>query len=134
MKRLPLSALIAALILIAGCSTFRGPKLEDLTKTAESFHKDLLFERYSVAAKSVTPALRAEYLQNINSQRLHFAEIEILSMDTCTPDKKDCVYVQNTIQWYAGFSPNVVTSIVTEKWTYDENSGLWLLVEQEQGK
>jgi len=134
MKRMPLLALVATLIFLVGCASLRGPKIEDLTKTAENFHKDLIFERYSIAAKSVTPALRAEYLQNINSQRLRFAEIEILSMDTCTPDKKDCVYVQNSIQWYAGYSPNVGTSIVTEKWTYDENSGIWLLVEQEQSK
>lgn len=132
MKRLIL--LFATLSLTLGCATFHGPKLEDLTKTAESFHKDLLFERYSIAAKNITPALRSEYLQNITSQQLHFAEIEILSMDACQPNKKDCVYVFTTIQWYVGYSPNVGTSSVTEKWKYNEESGLWFLVEQERTK
>ncbi len=108
--------------------------MEDLTKVVDSFHKDLIFERYSIAAKNITPPLRAEYVNNINKQQLRFAEIEVMAMETCVPDKKECVYVTNQVQWYAGHSPVVSSSVITEKWVYDVDSGLWTLMEQEENK
>lgn len=119
--------------LLTACSSFSGPKLEDLTKTVESFHKDLLFERYAIAAKNLVPELRADYVQNLTRQQLRFAEIEIMTMDLCTPDNKGCAYITNQVQWYAGHSPVVTSTIVTEKWVYNEEAGIWLMKEQTDG-
>ena len=119
--------------LLTACSSFGGPKLEDLTKTVESFHKDLLFERYAIAAKNLVPELRADYVQNLTSQHLRFAEIEIMTMDLCTPENKGCAYITNQVQWYAGHSPVVTSTLVTEKWIYNEEAGIWQMKEQTEG-
>ena len=124
---------LTAIDFLSACSSFQGPKLEDLTKTVESFHKDLLFERYAIAAKSLVPELRAEYVQNLTSQRLRFAEIEIMTMDLCSPENKGCAYITNQIQWYTGHSPVVTSTIVTEKWVYEEEAGIWMMKEQTEG-
>ena len=125
--------LFIAVAILIGCASFRGPKLEDLTKTVESFHKDLLFARYAIAAKNLVPELRAEYVQNLSTQQLRFAEIEIMTMDICAPDNKGCAYITNQVQWYAGHSPIVKSTVITEKWIYNEERSIWQMQEQTEG-
>lgn len=114
-----------------------GPSLEDLQKDVESYHRDLLFERYDVAAKSLAPGSRAGYLENIYTQGLRFAEIEVVTLDACqgiddAKDVKGCAVVLTKVQWYAGQSPSVQTNHVAETWKYDEEKKSWFLSEQTQ--
>ena len=61
--------LIAAAILLSlvACQS-RKADLKSLIRNVENYHKDLLFERYEIAAKNIQPSSRVEWLNAIKSQ------------------------------------------------------------------
>ncbi|MCL2326497.1 MAG: hypothetical protein FWC40_08405 [Proteobacteria bacterium] len=130
--RLKIAALLGLCLALAACRSMGGPKLEDLTKDVDAYHRDLIFERYDVAAKRLDPLHRASYIENIRQQRLRFAEIDVMSVEPCQPQAKDCMLVSVHVQWYSHHSPVLQSNMLTEKWQYDEEQKTWLLIEQTQ--
>ena len=129
-----------AMLGLTGCQTAKAD-LASLVKDVEAYHRDLLFERYDVAAKRITPSQRMEWLQAIQSQHLSFAEIDIVATEACpetseTGDKEkttpDCTQILSQMQWYSGASPVVSTGRVLSTWQYDREAKAWFIVEQEQ--
>ena len=46
---------------------------------------------------------------------------------------KGCAYITNQVQWYAGHSPIVKSTVITEKWIYNEERAIWQMQEQTEG-
>lgn len=112
--------------------------LKSLIRNVESYHKDLLFERYEIAARNIQPSSRAEWLNAIVSQNLRFAEIEIISTGPCDPagsekrdDVENCAVIESNMQWYANGAPTVHAARVRSTWEYRKDDG-WVIVEQNQ--
>lgn len=140
MKLYLLLTIVACLLMmttICACQT-KGD-FKSLIKDVESYHRDLIFERYEIAAKNITPKQRGAWLDAIQSQNLHFAEIEIMSTSPCDiteavdKDEKDkCAVIESYMQWFVKGSPSVQEGRVRTTWQYDEEEKVWFIVEQEQ--
>ena len=128
---------IAACAILCGCKTKTDFKA--LIKDVESYHRDLIFERYEIAAKNITPKSRAAWLEAIQSQHLHFAEIEIMATSPCDvtevvdkEEKEKCAVIESQMQWFVNGSPSVQSGRVRTTWQYDSEEKAWFIVEQEQ--
>ena len=137
MKSAYLLTALAALLVLGACQSQKSD-LKSLVRTVESYHKDLLFERYEIAAKNIQPSSRSEWLNAIKSQHLRFAEIEIISTAQCDPGEIDnpetvenCAIIESNMQWYSNGAPTVYSARVRSMWQYFKDSG-WLIVEQNQ--
>ncbi len=132
--------LLLLLFIIAFCSACSTKTdFKALVKNVESYHRDLIFERYEVAAKNITPKSRAAWLEAIQSQKLHFAEIEIMSTSPCDvtdvvdkDQKEKCAVIESQMQWFVNGSPSVQSGRVRTTWQYDDEEKVWFIVEQEQ--
>ena len=123
-----------ALVLMTACNTGKSD-LKNLIRDVESYHRDLIFERYEIAAKYITPESRMPWLEAMRSQNLRFAEIEILSTEDCTKDEKDaplCMNILSQMQWYAGSSPVIKTTRIQAVWQFDAEEKAWHLIEQSE--
>ena len=137
MKSLYSFIILLLLLIFPACQSHKSD-LKSLIRDVESYHKDLLFERYEIAAKNIQPSSRAEWLNAIVSQNLRFAEIEIISTGPCDSaeiekreDVENCAVIESNMQWYANGSPTVHAARVRSTWEYHEDSG-WIIVEQSQ--
>lgn len=122
-------------MLFTGCQTSKSG-FQALIKDVEDYHKNLIFERYEIAAQRIAPNGRAAWLEGITSQSLRFAEIEIVSSNPCKhsdPDKKDgCFIIESHMQWYPSNSPTVYSGRVFSTWEYNDTEKNWIIVEQKQ--
>lgn len=134
-KYLTCCFILALLPSLPGCQTSKT-EFQSLIKDVEQYHRDLIFERYEIAARRIAPNSRASWLDGINSQKLRFAEIEVVSSSPCQhsdPDEdKGCFVIESQMQWYPGNSPSVYTGRVFSTWEYNKAEKGWLIVEQEQ--
>ena len=123
---------ILAIILVLGLCACQSSNrnLSSLMRDVDSYHKDLLFDRYEYAAKRIAPASRMKWLEAISQQDIHFSEIDVVSSDYCTPNNQDCVIVRAQVQWYSESSPSIQTSKTETTWEYNEETKQWLIVEQ----
>lgn len=122
------------LVFLCACADSKS-SLKSLFKDVEAYHKDLIFERYEIAAKRISPESRGDWLEAILSQHLKFSEIEIVSSQDCTkstPDAPVCICIISHVQWYANASPVVKTNRLHSVWQFDEEQKTWFLVEQTQ--
>lgn len=133
---LPCAACLLCLITLAACQT-KGD-FKELIKDVESYHRDLIFERYEIASKNITPKQRATWLEAMQSQNIHFAEIEIMSTSPCDitetveDDNKDmCAVIESQMQWFVNGSPSVQSKRVKSTWEYNKEEKSWFIVEQE---
>lgn len=110
-----------------------------LIKNVESYNHDLLFERYEIAAKNIAPESRAQWLESIQSQHLHFAEIEIASTAPCESDEiiddelydpEKCAVIFSQVQWYVNGSPSVQNERIRSVWQYAREEKAWYIVDQ----
>ncbi len=104
--------------------------LSSLMRDVDSYHKDLLFDRYEYAAKRIAPSSRMKWLEAISQQDIHFSEIDVVSSDYCSPSNENCVIVQAQVQWYSGSSLSIQTTNTQTTWEYDEEAKTWFIVEQ----
>ena len=118
-------------ILMSSCNTPHGD-MATLLRDIDSYHRDLLFERYEIAAKRITPSERMSWLSAMKSQELHFAEIELLGTQPCSEYTEQCYIVDSQMQWYSGSSPSVNSSHVTSTWQFDTKTKSWQIVELSQ--
>ena len=137
MKSLYTLGIILLLLTLGACKSQQAD-LKTLIRNVESYHKDLLFERYEIAAKNIQPSSRAEWLNAIVSQNMHFAEIEIISTGPCDSfdvekreEIENCAVIESNMQWYANGSPTVHAARVRSTWEYHKDYG-WVIVEQNQ--
>ena len=122
------------LVLFCACAESKS-SLKSLVRDVEAYHKDLIFERYEIAAKHIAPESRGDWLEALISQNLKFSEIEIVSSQDCTkstPDAPTCICIISRVQWYANASPVVKTNRLHTVWQFDEDQKSWFLVEQTQ--
>lgn len=134
------------------------PKVKSPVDDVEAYHRDLIFERYDVAAKRIAPASRFEWLNALRSQGIRFAEIQIQSTEECTDEPTSsnntatssaldvadtkstderqeptpCVRIFSIVQWYSNAAPTLKTSHVTTTWNYDYETKTWNIVEQNE--
>ena len=134
------------------------PKVKSPVDDFEAYHRDLIFERYDVAAKRIAPASRFEWLNALRSQGIRFAEIQIQSTEECTDEPTSssntatssaldvadakstderqeptpCVRIFSIVQWYSNAAPTLKTSHVTTTWNYDYETKTWNIVEQNE--
>lgn len=135
-----LFAVVACSIaLSATACASRKNNFKDLVKNVESYHKDLVFQRYEIAAKNITPIQRAAWLEAIKAQNMHFADIEIMSTMPCEnmdvvdkEEKERCAVIISQVQWYSEGSPSVHSATVSTTWQFDEKEKDWRIVEQAQ--
>ena len=106
--------------------------MSQLLRDVDSYNRDLLFQRYEVAAKKITPSQRLNWLSAMKAQNLHFTEIEVVGTQTCAKENDQCVLIDSEMQWYTGNSPSVNAGHVTAVWQYDMDEKAWLIVEQSQ--
>ena len=111
------------------CACSSRHSLSSLMRDVDSYHKDLLFDRYEYAAKRIAPASRLKWLEAVTAQGIHFSEIDVVSSDYCSSNQDDCVIVQTQIQWYSSGSPSIQTSNTETVWEFDEESKTWFIVE-----
>lgn len=137
MKSAYLLTALAALLVLGACQSQKSD-LKSLVRNVESYHKDLLFERYEIAAKNIQPSSQVDWLNAIQSQHLRFAEIEIVSVGECDPGMIDnpeavenCAVIESNMQWYSNGAPTVHSARVRSVWQYFKDSG-WYIVEQNQ--
>lgn len=146
--------LLLPLTLIS-CNATRA-KVKALRPEVESYHRDLIFERYDVAAKRLAPGSRFQWLSALQSQGIRFSEIQIQATEECAerdgalPQNGDegkdsgetraksaaepalCVDILSLVQWYSANSPTVQTSRIATKWVYDEEEKTWRIAEQSE--
>lgn len=141
--------ILLSLTLIS-CNATRA-KVKALFPEVESYHRDLIFERYDVAAKRIASGSRIEWLNALQSQGIRFSEIQIQATEACAeePEPKDllkadgtspkneaepplCIDILSLVQWYSIQSPTVRTSRVTTKWEYDYENKTWMIAEQSE--
>ena len=127
MERMMIVAGIVAISVSACNSSDRN--LAALMRNVDSYHKDLLFNRYEYAAKNITPASRMKWLEAISGQDIHFSEIDVVSSDYCSTTNQNCVIVQAQVQWYSESSPSIQTTNTETTWEYDEEAKTWFIVE-----
>ena len=134
------------LILLAICAILTAPACQSssttkakLIKNVESYNRDLIFERYEIAAKNIKPESRASWLDAILTQRVKFTEIEVLATEPCDmtdvtdPEMKDrCMVVYSDVQWYEQGVPSVHSSRLSTTWEYDRDAKAWYITEQNQ--
>ncbi len=147
-------SLLLPLTLIS-CNATRA-KVKALRPEVESYHRDLIFERYDVAAKRIAPGSRFRWLSDLQSQGIRFSEIQIQATEECderadarpkngdaaedsaAPGAKSddgpalCVDILSLVQWYSANSPTVRTSRIATKWVYDEEEKAWRIAEQSE--
>lgn len=126
----------------SACASSSRPNMKSLVSEVEAYHRDLLFDRYDVAAKRIAPTSRMEWLSAVQSQGIRFAEIHVQSTEDCTeipsnPETPDddpipCVKVFSNIQWYSNNSPVIKTTPTISTWNFDKESKMWIIVEQNQ--
>ena len=138
MKKIAVFLLFSGLCLLTSCQSSKL-SMKALIKDVESYHHDLLFERYEIAAKNIAPESRASWLESMQSQKLHFAEIEIASYAPCASgeivnkeEQDRCAVIISQVEWYANGSPSVHSARVYSTWQYNKDAKRWLIVEQEQ--
>ncbi|MBQ9394834.1 MAG: hypothetical protein IJU23_04875 [Proteobacteria bacterium] len=143
MKHITLLLILASLFLICltCCNTSTG-KMKDLINNVETYHRDLKFERFEIAAKNITPSQRGAWLEAMLLQRLHFADIEILATRPCditeasdTDGEKreeNCIIVNSSVQWYVNDSPTLKTGRLRTTWEFDEEEKAWFITEQQE--
>ena len=126
------------ILLTLGACQSQKSDLKSLIRNVENYHKDLLFERYEIAAKNIQPTSRMEWLTAIQSQHLRFAEIEIISTAECDPSEytqdetiENCAVIESNMQWYSNGTPTVYSAHVRSMWQYFKDVG-WFIVEQSQ--
>ena len=127
-----------ALLALSACQTSRSNKAK-LIKNVESYNRDLVFERYEIAAKNIKPSARAAWLDAILTQHIKFTEIEVLATEECDvadtsdPEHKDhCMVVYSDVQWFEQGSPSVHSSRMATTWEYDRDEKAWFITEQNQ--
>lgn len=131
---------------LISCSTSKA-KVESLVDDVEAYHRDLIFERYDIAAKRISGPGRVDWVNTLRSQGIRFAEIQIQETEDCTEPEKaveggetddakeeptPCVRVRSFVQWYSNASPTLRTSQLTTTWNYDYDTKTWSIVEQTQ--
>jgi hypothetical protein len=126
------------LIVLPACQTSRSTKAK-LIKNVEAYHRDLVFERYDIAAKNIKPAARTAWLDAILMQHIKFTEIEVLATEPCDsleasdPEHKDhCMVVYSDVQWFEQGMPSVHASRMATTWEYDRDEKAWFITEQNQ--
>ena len=137
MKFLYPLCILLILQIFASCQSQKSD-LKSLIRNVESYHKDLLFERYEIAAKNIQPSSRVDWLNAIQAQHLRFAEIEIISTSQCDPSDvedeekvENCAVIESNMQWYSNGAPTVYSARVRSIWQYFKEDG-WYIVEQNQ--
>ena len=106
--------------------------MKSLLRDVDSYHRDLLFARYEVAANRIVPSERGSWLASTKSLGLRFAEIEVVGTEPCSEYSEECVIIHSQMQWYSGSSPTVNTGTVVSTWQFDKESKSWQIVEMSQ--
>ena len=140
MKYITLLLILASSFLIFLSSCTSTGKMKELITDVETYHRDLKFERFEIAAKNITPSQRGVWLEAMLTQRLHFADLEILSTRPCditeASDREkieeNCVVVNSAVQWYANDSPSLKSGHLRTTWEYDEAERAWYITEQQE--
>ena len=131
-----LCLLFPILVLTVSCG---GTDFKTLLKNVDTYHRDLVFERYEIAAKNIAPNARAGWLESLQSQHLRFAEIEVASYAPCESDEinkeeeydpEQCAVIFSQVQWYVNGSPTVQSHRVRSVWQYHKKDSSWYIVEQ----
>lgn len=135
----PLIAFAACVLLAAPACQSATSLKSKLIKNVEAYNRDLIFERYEIAAKNIKPEARASWLDAILTQRVKFTEIEVLATEQCDmtdvtdPEMKDrCMIVFSDVQWYEQGVPSVHSSRISTTWEYDRDAKAWFITEQNQ--
>lgn len=127
--------ILTTIFLATGCQTSKTG-FQALLKDVEEYHRDLIFERYEIAARRIAPNGRAAWLEGMTSQNLRFAEIEVVSSSPCnatnSDDNEACFIIESQMQWYPGNAPTVYSGRVFSTWEYSKQEKGWIIVEQEQ--
>ena len=118
-------------IFVTSCNTPHGD-LQSLLRDVDSYHRDLLFERYEIAAKKISPSERVGWLSAMKSSGLRFAEIEVMSTQPCSEYTEECFIIDSQVMMYSGNSPTVSNAHVTTTWQFDKETKDWLIVEMSQ--
>lgn len=135
-QKVCISLVIILCFVLSGCKSFLRSPEEALKEDLHSYQKDLLFERYEVAAQRVEKTKRAQYLEALQSMPgLRYAEIEFVSINPCTDlepeaDPDHCAMVRSLMQWYTNASPNIRQTQALERWEYNPEEAAWYLLEQ----
>ncbi|MBR4986724.1 MAG: hypothetical protein IKY83_13405 [Proteobacteria bacterium] len=136
--RLLLFTALVMLFTSAACQSASSQKAK-LIKNVEAYHRDLIFERYDIAAKNIKPAARTAWLDAMLAQHIRFTEIEVIATEQCDltdvsdPEMKDkCIVVYSDVQWYEQGTPTVRASRMTTTWEYDRDERTWFITEQKQ--
>ena len=131
-----MSLLFLPIALVTACS---GSDYKALLKDIDTYHRDLVFERYEIAAKNIAPNARAAWLESLQEQHLRFAEIEVSSYAPCESDEiskdenydpEQCAVIFSQMQWYVNGSPTVQTRRVRSVWQYNLTDSSWYIIEQ----
>ena len=129
MKKILLSAATALILL--GCNTPHG-SLSTLITDVEAYNRDMVFQRYDVAAKKIDASVRHEWLAAMRSQGIRFSEIEVTDTSPCTPSDDQCYIVNAQVQWYSGNSPSIHNAILSTTWEFNITEKAWRIVKQVQ--
>jgi hypothetical protein len=128
MKAVPILLIVCSLCACSGAaSTDPG---SELPTAVDHFHLDLVWGRYSSAARYLPPGQRAEFLgrQEEIGDDLHFTEYEVDAIDLNPVTYEATVLV--TLRWYQIPQYTIRETRVRELWTYDEETELWTLTER----
>jgi len=118
------------MLLLVGCTGPRPSPGEQLSKALTQYHGHLIFERFDDAAGFVPVPRRDEFITYYEEQR---GELRVLEFDVrrveISPDEQQA-QAEIMLRWYRLPSTTVMTSTMTERWSWDEDAERWEVVEQ----
>ena len=134
-----MTRLIPTLLIACTAAACSSADFKALLKDVDTYHRDLVFERYEIAAKNIAPNARAAWLESLQTQQLRFAEIEVASCAPCASDEiernddydpEQCAVIFSQVQWYVNGSPTVNSRRVRTVWQFNRTDNSWYIIEQ----
>lgn len=121
----------AALFVSCASSSPETNHAELLRRSTLQFHSDIRWQRYDSAAAHLPLDQRDTFLDFYEARRqaLFVTEFEVIQLQL-SPDKKTA-HAQVLMSWYELPSTQVRTSLIDERWAFQEQQNRWEVVEQQ---
>jgi hypothetical protein len=119
------AVLITVLMLGCGAPQIRGEP--DLSESIRSFNDGVRWERFAVAASSLPPRQRAEFVDEMDERAtdLKITDYEVVKVD---PHGEREAHVQIKMTWYKASEGTVHETHAMQTWERQGNA--WLMVDE----
>ena len=114
-------------VLLSACAAAQVHSENDLSESIRQFNDGIRWERFSIAATSIPPPQRAQFVDDMDQRAgdLKITEYDVVKVD---PRGEREAHVQVKLSWYKASEGTVHETHALQTW--ERHGKIWLMVDE----